>query len=139
MRIRHAVVIKFGESKYAAKQSFGDECNINKIIDRFKKTGELPRTFRNPAFGDVSNIPGYHESQNMLIRANKIFQALPDKMKGELLANPEKFFQENIGPAKQGSSVPSTSEATAKTGSASESAASSTPTPTPQQPASKNP
>jgi len=46
--------ISFVGVQAKTKQSFRDECDVNKIVDRFTRTGEITHTARiKPQFGDA--------------------------------------------------------------------------------------
>ena len=52
---KHA--IKFDKSTAMTKQSFKDECDINKIMAKFQKTGALNHYAKHaPQYGDASGI-----------------------------------------------------------------------------------
>lgn len=67
------------------QQQFKEECDINNIIARYETTGLLtdplhPGT-RQPMFGDFSNVMDYQAAQNIVVRANEAFEALPAKLR----------------------------------------------------------
>lgn len=63
--------------KTETKQHFKNEVDINTIMRRYVKTGALPQMIRdNAAYGDFSNVPSYHEAQNIIIKAYEQFNAL---------------------------------------------------------------
>lgn len=39
-------------------QSHADACDINKIVDRYARTGALPPNLRQPTYGDVTQFQG---------------------------------------------------------------------------------
>lgn len=47
-----------GESK--TQQSHKKSCDVNHIIDRFDRTGQLPNPVRQGMYGDVSMLNGYY-------------------------------------------------------------------------------
>lgn len=64
------------------QQHFADECDINKIMEKYEKTGCLidPMIMpsRQPMFQDCSNtVSDYHEAQNTLVNAQNAFNELP--------------------------------------------------------------
>jgi len=63
--------------KTEVKQHFKNEVDINTIMRRYVKNGTLPQMIRdNAAYGDFSNVPSYHEAQNIIIKATEQFNAL---------------------------------------------------------------
>jgi len=64
------------------KQAFKDECDINKIVARYKKqTGiDLAQQFApftGGEFGDFSDVVDYHTAMDRIIQAEANFEALP--------------------------------------------------------------
>lgn len=59
-------------------QADRDEADINKVIARFNKSGQLPPTFRGePFYGDVSEFGDLRESLIKIQEADELFMALP--------------------------------------------------------------
>lgn len=76
------------------KQSFKDECDINHILRRYQKNGQLPDLIKeNPRFGDFSSPHDYQESMNIVAFANEQFAALPAKTRERFNNNPELFLE----------------------------------------------
>lgn len=74
------------------KQSFKDECDINNIVKKFNKTGQLPEMIKqNPQYGDYSSGMDYQEACNLVIKADQQFQALPARVR-ERFNNDAKQF-----------------------------------------------
>lgn len=85
------VVINCGQG--VTKQEFKEECDINVIIARNKKTGELPRVyFKNPIYGDFSNIPSYENAFNMVKQADEDFMQLDARIRKRFDNDPVKFL-----------------------------------------------
>lgn len=63
------------------KQSFRDECDINKLMGRYAKQGGLPPVGQNFSFGDVSSVPDYQECLNKINSVADQFAALPLKVR----------------------------------------------------------
>lgn len=64
-----------GES--LTKQSFADECDINRILERFAITGHVPENVRAPSYGDFVDIPSYQDALNAVIEAERSFMQMP--------------------------------------------------------------
>nr|QJB19150.1 MAG: internal scaffolding protein [Microvirus sp.] len=75
------VGLKCGPSK--AKQSFAAECDVNRIMSRYHKTGVLgnPLDTRRPYFGDFSSVPDYQASLEFVRGAERAFLALPTSLR----------------------------------------------------------
>ncbi|QXP08608.1 MAG: internal scaffolding protein [Arizlama microvirus] len=75
------------------QQSFSNECDINEILERSKKTGlQLSGTQKQPIFADLSNIPDYRESLNIVIEAQASFMTLDPKIREKFDNDPAKLL-----------------------------------------------
>jgi phage internal scaffolding protein len=84
-----------------AQQHFKDECDINRIIERFTKTGLIPQIQAISHNADVSDFPSFQEAMDFIIETREQFMELPAKIRkyfnndpGELVAfleDPENF------------------------------------------------
>lgn len=102
------------------KQSFRDECEINNIMRKWKKTGMLEHLARvAPQYGDfLSCTPdSYQEACNIVANAQQSFAALSSDIRARFENNPELFlaFVSNPNNAKElielGLAVPSSNAA----------------------------
>lgn len=65
-------------TKSNVQQSFKDECDINKIIKTYDKTGVINHVNGLQAqYGDFSELKDYHGSYNQILEAQASFDALP--------------------------------------------------------------
>ncbi len=86
---RHRPTIDCGKS--LTKQSFKDECDINFIMDKWKRTGEIPAASVGkmpPHYGDFSNPNDYMEACNRVIAANEAFSSLPSFLRDRFANEP---------------------------------------------------
>ncbi|AXL15307.1 internal scaffolding protein [Microviridae sp.] len=106
-RINHNHVINLGETKMRrhprvkspvgevsmTKQSFKDECNINKIMDKFQKTGAINHyASHEPTYGDAT--PGdLLNAQLIISNANSMFEELPSSIRKKFDNDPAKFLE----------------------------------------------
>lgn len=77
------------------KGSFKDECDVNKILDRFAKTGQVPTGMRQISeahFADVSDSPSYQEAIHAVRSAEDLFMALPAVVRRECDNDPAVFM-----------------------------------------------
>lgn len=73
------------------QQQFKDECDINKIMDRYLRTGVLsdPLDRRGtPKYGDYAEIGNYMDHMNKVVEANEMFEALPASIRKRFNNNP---------------------------------------------------
>lgn len=77
---RYRVSIEFqGEGQ--TKQSFKDECDVNRIVARFQATGELPNVNAlPPQYLDVTAMD-FQEHQNYIAGAMSMFHDLPARIR----------------------------------------------------------
>jgi phage internal scaffolding protein len=71
-----------------AQQHHKDECDINQILERFGKTGQIPVTALKGTYGDFSGVYDYHTAMNTLIAAEEEFDALPAKLRAKFGNDP---------------------------------------------------
>lgn len=75
------------------KQSFRDECDVNNIVNRWLKSGLMPSAnILPPQYLDVSNVPDYQTSLNLVNEANAMFAALPAAVRDRFDNNPAKLL-----------------------------------------------
>lgn len=85
------------------KQSFKDECDINVIVDRFMKTGEMPKDLRQPVYGDYDGVIDFQSAMNAVVQAEETFMAMPASVRARFDNDPQKFldFADNDGNAEE--------------------------------------
>lgn len=92
------------ERKYAkkftdesrTKQCFKDECDINKIVARYKKqTGidlaEQLADYTKGSYGDFSDVVDYHTALDRIMQAEANFEALPAVLRKQFNNDPGYF------------------------------------------------
>lgn len=82
------------------KQEFKDDCDINRILSKYQRTGALSHfaTYAG-SYGDFSACD-YQTAQNTLIRARQMFDALPSSVRN-LVSTPAGFLDFVQNPANQ--------------------------------------
>lgn len=74
-------------------QSFKDECDVNNIIAKFKKTGQLTHLAKRPGvYADISEITDLLDMTNKVKEAQDAFDALPSQLRKKLDNDPAKFI-----------------------------------------------
>lgn len=68
-----------GASKTKQEQSSG--CDINLIMKRYLKTGELTHIKENPRYGDFQDAQDYQTTLENVLQAQEDFQALPSNIR----------------------------------------------------------
>lgn len=86
------VVTPVGE-KSMTDQSFKDECDVNNIISKFKKTGNLTHVARiQGTYGDFSDIPDLQQAMQTVTDAQANFEALPSNIRSRFGNSPVEFL-----------------------------------------------
>lgn len=75
------------------QQSMKDECDINKILAQYERTGVITHTAKgNPTYGDFLASADYQEGLNAILKANDMFMDLPAKVRKSFDNDPAKFL-----------------------------------------------
>lgn len=75
------------------KQSQLESTDINKILNKYQKTGTLPILQSPQKYEDYSDVVSFQEAQNILIHANEQFEGLDSKIRERFNNNPENFLE----------------------------------------------
>jgi phage internal scaffolding protein len=75
------------------QQHFRDECDINRILERFNVTGQLPIGSVQPQYGDFSGITDYQSALNAVMAAQDSFLELPAKVRARFDNDPALFVE----------------------------------------------
>lgn len=89
-------VITFVDDPGLTDQSQKDDCDINRIMARYRETGYLvdpmhPGT-RQPLFGDFTEIPDYQGALEVISAADAAFASLPANVRDRFGNNPQQIF-----------------------------------------------
>ncbi len=75
------------------KQSFKDETDINRILQRAQKTGTISHLAKHEAqYGDFEDFD-FFEQTLQITRGNQIFADLPSELRDEFHQSPQEFFK----------------------------------------------
>lgn len=87
--------IDFSDSPSLTRTEFAEECDINVLMARYEKTGILPSNMNGnvPQFLDVTDIPDYRTTLDMLNDASAAFMALPAQVRKEFDNDALKFVE----------------------------------------------
>lgn len=76
------------------QQNFKEQCNINTIVEKARRTGLLNHlNNRVPQYADVSNIPSYQEALAVVIQAENAFLSLDARTRERFANDPEKMVE----------------------------------------------
>lgn len=70
------------------KQSFKDECDINRIMKKYQNTGVLPVGIGVGQYGDFYDVDDYMSAQLVVKRAEAQFAALPSAVRARFSNSP---------------------------------------------------
>ncbi len=94
--------LNFSKSKKLTKQSFRDECNINNIMKKWKRTGVIEHMAEHPPrYGDFESVDDYQRACNMVISAQASFDALPASIRDRMHNSPARFMAFMNDPANE--------------------------------------
>lgn len=83
------------------KQSFKDECDINHVLARYRKTGVLPMVPTNGTYLDVAEVTDYHSAMNFCVQAQQLFELLPAPVRKRFENDPGEFLAFAEDPANR--------------------------------------
>lgn len=82
------------EEERMTVQADRDEADINKIVARFQKSGQLPPTLRGePFYGDVSEFGDLQDSLIRIQEADALFMSFPAHIRERFQNDKVKFVQ----------------------------------------------
>lgn len=92
---KHAIYCTADEDR--TKQSFRDECDMNRIVSRINKTGFIPleaqSSLRRQLYGDFTQAPlSLEQAYDIVHRANIAFALLPARLR-ERFGSPAGFLE----------------------------------------------
>jgi len=97
-RLVPRLVQPIGSEPSKTKQEFKDDCDINRILAKYQRTGALSHYAKYAAtYGDFSSCD-YQTAQNTILRAEKMFAELPSSIRN-LVATPNGFLDFVQNPA----------------------------------------
>lgn len=80
------------------KQEFKQECDINVIMKRYARGGDVP-ALDGALYGDFSEVASFQEAQEIILHARRQFEALPSDVRERFANDPETFlrFANDVG------------------------------------------
>lgn len=65
------------EGPSLTRQSEADECDINKIMERFDRTGQLPTVIKAPGTYGDARVVDFQTAKQIVLDAENLFKSLP--------------------------------------------------------------
>lgn len=93
--------ITMPEGNSLTKQAFADECNVNKIMERYELTGVLDdgKSVGGARHIDCTGLLSYQESLNVVMEAESSFMDLTAKVRSRFDNNPANMIEFLSNPA----------------------------------------
>lgn len=102
-RIRVQTIVE-GES--LTQQQFKDDCDVNLIMAKFMKTGQVTHwNSKSGVYGDFTEIPSYHEAMQTITQAQDAFMQLPAEVRLKFNNDPQQLMDYLNDPQKVEESV----------------------------------
>lgn len=76
-----------------AKKSFKESCDINFILSKYQRTGELPISRKPALYGDFSTVGDYLSSMQTIVKADEQFNGLDAKIRDRFNNDPARFLE----------------------------------------------
>lgn len=75
-------------------QSYKDDCDVNVIIDRYLKTGQISHLAKyRGQYADVSQITDLQGAMDTVKKAGEAFMSLPAQLRKKLNNDPQEFIK----------------------------------------------
>lgn len=90
------------------KQQFVEQCDINRIVKQFTKTGQFTHLSANLAKGTYTDLPDsieFQDSMNLVIQAEQAFASLPSKTRSRFGNDPAEFLAFMSDPSNQDEAI----------------------------------
>lgn len=82
------------------KQVFQEECDINRIVEQFTRTGIVTHVAQKEGqYGDAPSFT-YHESMNALLEAGAAWEAVPQEIRDHCANDPQELLNIIEDPAR---------------------------------------
>lgn len=89
----------FPEGADMTKQSFKDQCDINRIMGQYKRTGVISHLKTPGQYQDLPAAFDYHQAMNVVARSREAFQSMPSQLRDRFHNRPDELlgFLEDTG------------------------------------------
>lgn len=83
-----------GENPGQVQQHLAEETDINNIMRKYQKTGELRHVTKAAgSYGDFSDVPDYRTAMQQILEADALFMELPAKVRDRFGNDPAQFIE----------------------------------------------
>jgi len=77
------------------------ETNINVIMAKYQRTGQIPKVLAQPLFGDFTEAPDYRTAVEAVNAAHEAFMEVPAKIRAQFGNDPSEFIKFCSDPANK--------------------------------------
>lgn len=103
---RMRVALEFQKPDGLTKQSMRDECDINKLMSKYQKTGLMSHLARfQGRYEDVTGAVDYRTALDIVRSAQDMFMTLPSNVRAQFSNDPGEFLHFASNPANAGKLV----------------------------------
>lgn len=95
----------YNNEKSITKQEFKDDADINVLVERFEKAGELPPQLTWPDQTEFMETYDYQTAMNVVVKAREAFMELPAKARARFENDPQKFMRFMEDPENQDEAI----------------------------------
>lgn len=85
--------VVFDEKEGLTDRSAAGECDINRIMSKYMRTGTVPQGVSVGQYGDFSLAGDYLAAQQVIVNAREQFEALPSAVRDRFRNSPEVFLE----------------------------------------------
>ena len=75
------------------KSEFAEECDLNVLMERYRKSGTVPVPLNSAIYLDTDNLPDLQQAMHLMIEAEWSFNSLPSEVRKEFDNDPVKFVE----------------------------------------------
>lgn len=80
--------------KSRTRQAFADEGDINKVLGRWRTTGEITHVnLGRPVYGDFTRAVDFRAAQNQIKAAEALFESLPARVRDRVNNDPAQLIE----------------------------------------------
>lgn len=86
-------VSTINEEPSLTQQAFKEDTDVNIVLERYMKTGEIQLSKKQGFYGDVSEIPDLTQATEIVAKAQQAFDSLDAKIRYEFKNDPRLLMQ----------------------------------------------
>lgn len=99
--VSHQTGLDCSDDPSRAQQHMRDECDINVMVERFIRTGQVPQAPSPVQPVDFDEVFDFQSAMNVVVQAQRSFDALPARVRARFSNDPGEFLAFVHDPASQ--------------------------------------